>query len=303
MRIAWISDPHLVFVTPSSKLPEDELTPFLESLAGASCDALAISGDISESPQLLDHLRKLEQYVARPVFFVLGNHDYYHGSFVGTQHEVATLVAGSRHLCWLEQCGSIQLTDDTAIIGHGCWGDARYGELEGSRLVLNDWKVIEDLRYWKRGPHRLAGLKGIDVSAIDWLKCRLTHEDVDWEPLVQHLRFLGDEAAAHLRRVLPLALKDSTRVILVTHVPPFVPTPAPRGHDSASWAPHAGCKAVGDAILEIMEPHPHARLLILSGHVHYNSVATIRGNIEQRTAWAEYGEPCVSDFIHVGGQS
>ncbi len=299
MILAWVADPHLVFVTQSVEFPWDELTPFLERLAAAEYDALVVSGDISESPLLTNHLRKLEQYVHRPVFFVLGNHDFYHGTFARTRDEVRKTMEGSQYLRGLDQCEPIQLTADTTLIGHGGWADGGYGDLGSSRTVLNDWKAIEDLRYWKRGPHRLVGLKGFDASTVDWMRCRLTYEDVDWQPLADHLQALGNEAAEHIRRVLPLALTTSRRVILVTHVPPFLPATPPRGLHWDTWAPHAGCKAMGDAILEIMRSHPSAELLILSGHVHYQSRVSIGQNIEQRTAWAAYGEPCVSDFIDV----
>jgi hypothetical protein len=65
------------------------------------------------------------------------------------------------------------------------------------------------------------------------------------------------------------------------------------------WAPHAGCKAAGDAIEEIMEDFPDRELLILSGHVHSSSCIQISRNIEQRTAAAAYGSPKIEELIEL----
>ena len=67
------------------------------------------------------------------------------------------------------------------------------------------------------------------------------------------LKTLGDEAAAHMRRVLPLALEQFREVVLLTHVPPFREACWHDGRSSDDeWAPHFTCQAMGEAILEIM---------------------------------------------------
>ena len=53
---------------------------------------------------------------------------------------------------------------------------------------------------------------------------------------------------------------------------------------------------LASSLVSRLTPHLSERVRVVRD-------TTIRGSIEQRTAWAEYGEPCVSDFIHVGGQS
>jgi hypothetical protein len=73
MRLAWATDIHLNFLDAAAR------RGFLESL-GKQAGAVAISGDIGESPDIEGHLLEMEEVLQRPIYFVLGNHDFYHGS-------------------------------------------------------------------------------------------------------------------------------------------------------------------------------------------------------------------------------
>jgi 3',5'-cyclic-AMP phosphodiesterase len=299
MRVAWTADLHLGFVKPSSQDPSSGLSSWLAQLARQPFDALLISGDISEAPQLHEHLALLEAFVQRPVYFVLGNHDFYHSSFAGVLPAVRDFVACSTHLQCLELLDFVELTPTTAIVGHGCWGDGLYGNVLRSNIVLNDWKVIEELRRWRRGPWSLACFAGCGACESEALQRMGTAEDVDRTSLAAELKRLGERAANHIRRVLPPALDAKRHVVLLTHTPPFAPQYVYTRVDWDCWAPHAGCKAVGDAVREILADYPDRQLLILSGHVHAASCVQIAHNIEQRTAFARYGRPQVQDIIEL----
>ncbi len=110
---------------------------------------------------------------------------------------------------------------------------------------------------------------------------------------------LGQRAAEHIRNVLPKALEARPNVVLLTHAPPFAPRCVRTKTSWDAWAPHAGCKAAGDAIEEIMNDFPHCELLILSGHVHSSSCIQVSRNIEQRTASAQYGDPKIAEMIEL----
>ena len=94
MRLAWLTDIHLDF------LPEHERLEFLETVA-AQADAVAITGDISESPSIIDILKEMESVLQVPIYFVLGNHDFYRGSIAQTRNEVASLSEQSEFLTYL----------------------------------------------------------------------------------------------------------------------------------------------------------------------------------------------------------
>jgi len=112
---------------------------------------------------------------------------------------------------------------------------------------------------------------------------------------------LGDEAAAHFRRVLPQALETFPRVILLTHVPPFRETCWHEGRISSDdFLPHFTCKAVGDVLLEIMESRRDRELTVLCGHTHGRGEVEILPNLRVVTGGAEYGKPEIQSVIEVG---
>jgi 3',5'-cyclic-AMP phosphodiesterase len=299
MRLAWTSDLHLVFLSRDGDAGDDSLTSWLDTLARQTFDALAISGDISEAPSLHDHLSLLERSLQRPIYFVLGNHDFYRGSFQTVIPAVRDFTSDSCRLHCLDLMDFVELTPATALLGHGCWGDGGYGDFFRSQVLLNDWKVIDELRQWRRGPWRLSCLTRCGACEREIIRWPVTCEDLDRPAMLEQLAALGARAADHIRRVLPRALEAKQNVILLTHTPPFAPRCVPTPVDWDGWAPHAGCKAAGDAISEIMNDYPDRRLLILSGHVHCSSDIQISRNIEQRTAGAAYGQPRVEEIIEV----
>ena len=81
-RIAWLTDIHLNF------LSADRVDEFLATVAAERPDAVLIGGDIAESPDICDYLDRLNDALAAPIYFVLGNHDYYLGSIAETRARV-----------------------------------------------------------------------------------------------------------------------------------------------------------------------------------------------------------------------
>jgi predicted MPP superfamily phosphohydrolase len=73
-RIAWLTDLHLNFVDDAKR------DKFYETLKAQSPDAMIVSGDFGESTNVVDFLIEMDNYLERPLYFVLGNHDFYHGS-------------------------------------------------------------------------------------------------------------------------------------------------------------------------------------------------------------------------------
>ena len=77
MKLAWATDVHLNFVSDS------ETARFCERIAQSEAEALLLGGDIGEAADLEGTLALLATTLRRPIYFVLGNHDYY-GSDVQT---------------------------------------------------------------------------------------------------------------------------------------------------------------------------------------------------------------------------
>ena len=74
-KIIWLSDIHL------NLLPNNGVATFMEIIKKRSSDAIWISGDIAEADSVVDFLLIMELEFKQPIHFVLGNHDYYLGSF------------------------------------------------------------------------------------------------------------------------------------------------------------------------------------------------------------------------------
>lgn len=263
-RALWINDIHLDF------LEDEDVDNFLSLVDGEKPDVVLLAGDISLANHIIDHLRRIERRIEAPVCFVLGNHDFYHGSIAGVRREVAQLDQNSEKLHWLNQTGVYELSETTAIVGHDGWGDARVGNFDTSLVELNDFFLIDELT-------------GRDRAG-----------------LVQVLRELGDEAADHFRKVLPRALETHRDVVVVTHVPPFREATWYDGRVSNDdWAPFFCCQAGGDAIREVASAHPDGRVTVLCGHTHGEGDIKILPNLRVLTGGARYRAPQIQAVLEL----
>jgi Icc-related predicted phosphoesterase len=263
-KVAWVTDIHLEF------LRTDQVEAFVNSLCRARPDALLIGGDIGTSRNLVSYLDWIDQKLACPVYFVLGNHDYYHGSISGTRAEVAGWCRGSRRTKWLPEAGVVELSPNTCLIGHGGWGDGRCGDFLRSTVWLNDYALIREFLGFSR------------------------------KALLPKLNALGDEAAAFLREVLPGVLEGYHEIIFLTHAPPFREACWHEGRLSDSeGTPHFVCAAAGEVLREIMARHPDRSMTVLCGHTHSGGFARILDNLVVKTGAAAYGAPKIQEFLSI----
>jgi len=264
VRLAWVTDIHLDFLDGAG------IEAFLDALVRSRADGFLVGGDIAKAGSVERHLRTFEGRLLRPVYFVLGNHDFYLGSITRVRAAMAALTGSSRLLQWLPAAGVVPLTATTALVGHDGWGDARCGDFENTPVRLNDFVMIEEL-------------SGIDR------RVRL-----------QRLRALGDEAAAFVRRTLPGALDRFRKVVFLTHVPPFREACWHRGAISDDrWLPYFTCLAAGDALREILAARPDCDCTVLCGHTHGAGTAEILPNLRVWTGGAVYGQPHVQRVIEI----
>jgi 3',5'-cyclic AMP phosphodiesterase CpdA len=264
MRLAWLTDLHLNFVSPRV------FQSLIDGVRAESPDAVLVGGDTGEAPNVGEYLRELAAQLAKPVYFVLGNHDFYRSSIPAVREDLGRLCKAVPNLSWLPTAGVVSLSDRTALVGHDGWGDGGYGDVANTQVILNDYFLIEDLQ-------------------------ELSHADH-----VAKLRSLGREAADHVRRVLPRALERHEEVILLTHVPPFREACWHQGKISDDdWLPFFACRAVGDVLRAIMAEYPDRRLTVLCGHTHSPGECDVRPNLTVLTGGAVYGKPGVQAVFEV----
>lgn len=262
MPYAWLTDIHLEF------LRDQEAICFVEGLAARDLEGLFLTGDISTASKLEFHLQLFEDIFKRPVYFVLGNHDYYGGAIETVRKATEELCSRSNWLHWLPAAGIIELSRDTCLVGHDGWADGRFGDYEGSGIMLNDYVKIQNF---------------IRAGSVGRLAL---------------LNSLGDQAAKYLHTLLHEALAKYKHVFVLTHVPPFKEACWHVGEISVdNWLPHFACKAVGDVLVKLMAAQPARKMTLLCGHTHSSGRAEILPNLLVKTGGAKYGSPKIQEII------
>ena len=264
MRLAWVTDPHL------DMLSDDALAAFLDALKERQEDGLVLTGDIAEADTVLPILTRIEETLSVPVWFVLGNHDYYGASIEVQRAKVRRFSRQSRGCHWLPDQRGVSLTEQTMLVGDGGWADGDYGDFMASPMTLNDYRLIKDL------------------------VCDDKHE------LKLRLSRLGREASDRIGTQLESAFETHQNVILATHVPPFVQSCWYEGAATLNtWTPHFTCRAVGERLMDLMDRYPKHRLTVLCGHTHSGGRFVLRQNLEVLTGGATYGKPSCQPPIDV----
>ncbi|MGV6943770.1 metallophosphoesterase [Sphingobacterium kyonggiense] len=170
MKIQIISDLHLEFG--------------MSELSFDNADIVVLAGDINLGTKGIEWIQK--KIKNKPVIYVLGNHEYYKGSYPKTLNKVKALAENSNvHL--LED----SFIDIDGIRFHGCtlWTDfsifgdpIHYGIIcQGS---MNDYKMI------KRDPS-YSKMRTVDVFKIHqasrlWLEQSLENSDMSKNIVVTH---------------------------------------------------------------------------------------------------------------------
>ncbi len=263
-RLAWLTDIHLEF------LDDRGVEDFCQSVVDLSPDAVLIGGDISNASNIERHLDTLEKHTECPIYFVLGNHDFYGGSIEDIRSLVQVQTRGSRRLNWLPVSGVVELADNTGLIGHGGWADGRLGRGAHSQVLLNDYFHIGEF---------------IGLSQNERF---------------EQLNTFGDQAAGYFRNLLPEAAERFPNLLLLTHVPPFRESCWYRGNISSDeYLPHFACQVVGEVLTDVMRGYPESNLTVLCGHTHSRGEVKIASNLSVKTGKAVYGSPQVQELIVV----
>lgn len=264
MRLGWMSDIHLNF------LDENRLRSFLSGLSSYNVDGWLISGDIGESSNVIYFLDLLIDTLDQPIYFVLGNHDFYGSSLSKTTCTVKKFVENKPQLIWLTWAEIQNLGSGIALVGDDGWGDARLGHAYETSTMLNDFFQIQELRGLNR------------------------------QHLVEKLNQLGDKSVFRLRPKLFAAAENNNKVIVVTHVPPFGEAARNERQPSKDdYLPWYSCKVMGDLLLDCADTFPNVNFLVVCGHTHGASIYHPRPNLEVLTAGAEYFVPKVDRILEL----
>ncbi len=263
-RLVWITDPHL------NHVPVQAWDRFLDSVNTLSPEALLITGDISEGEDVAFQLNRIAEAFAVPVYFVLGNHDFYHSSIADTRRRVTDAAADNPLLHYLTDLGPIQLSENSYLVGEDGWGDATEGNYEGSPVRLNDFARIED--FYLRDP-------------------------AQWKAI---LSGLGSAAARRVAAKLADVPQEAKHILVATHVPPYCEACWYEGRTTdENWAPFFVCGEVGKTLRSFSQDRPYQQMTVVCGHTHHAGIAKITENQIVYTGAADYGSPRAEGTITV----
>lgn len=271
MNIAWLTDIHLNFLSKAQR------KQYFEKIRDTGCDAVLISGDIAEATDIYSMLEEMMKVINKPIYFVLGNHDYYKGTVSSVRHYTKSLCAKHELLNWLPLSDFVELNEQTALVGQDGWADARNGDFEKSTLSLADSKLIEDLK------------------KVRFSKAKLKAE----------MQRLADQDATALAENLESAIQAQySKIIITTHVPPYPGSCYYNGAPSDdNGLPYFSSQAIGNVISDFATRHPDVEFLVLTGHTHDKVEYKPHDNVLVKAGAAEYKKPIIQEMIDVDNLS
>ena len=265
MQYAWLTDIHLNFLESEAR------HEFYQEIINTRCDRVLISGDIAEAINVEAILIEMVNFIKKPIYFVLGNHDYYRGQVNEVRNSIVALTKVNPNLIWLSASGIQKLDNDTFLIGQDGWADGRLGDYTNSRVALNDSRMISDLFLAKiLGKYQLLE-KMQDLADADAMKLQ-----TDLEKAIYH---------------------NPKKIIVLTHVPPFREACMHQGKVSNDdWLPYFSSKIMGDLLTKIANDNPAIHFLVLCGHTH-SKAHYHQDNLIVEVGKADYYRPEIQKII------
>lgn len=261
--LVWCTDIHLNFLnSKESKFSSIEnFGSFLRNEVNNDNAILVISGDISESPNLKNHLLALYNGWGKKIYFVLGNHDYYKASFEETENLVREFVLNNSDFIWLNDnpidLGSI------ILCGNGSWYDGKSGKINHNNR-LNDFYLIKDLK------------------------------SLYYDNLSQTIADKAQACTLQAKKVLDEACKFKKDIFFITHVSPFPDISSYKRYDSF---PYSSNISMGNMLVDLANDNPEIKFTVLSGHNHTYGNVNICDNLCAKIGKANYYAPDIAEIF------
>ena len=186
---------------------------------------------------------------------MLGNHDFYGGSIEAVRAAVTALErpAAISEISHGDRKSS-SLTPKVGLIGDDGWADARLGNYEQSLIMMNDYRLIAEL-------------------------APLSKED-RWPKLQE----LGDQAAAHVRRLLPQALAAISGSFSPRTSRPCARPAGTKGNfPTTNGCPISLAKPSAIRFWKSCATNPTKQLTVYCGHTHSPGICQPLSNVTIHT--------------------
>lgn len=260
------SDTHFNFTFPWTRYD------FINKIKEENPAGLILSGDISCGLTIHDMLvflaKKLE-YI--PIYYVLGNHDYYSTSIGSITNSLQNLHVKYPNLLWLTKQDIIPLNDKVALIGDDGWYDVRLGNPIYLHYNL-DWIMISEFR---------------KLSSF--------------EEKIQYGRRLAEESTERLKIKLERALREYQTVYIITHMPPYEEACRGKGTDTEEfWLSYNVNFTMGKMIENVMNNRDTQNVVVIAGHSHVPAIVQVAHNIECLVQSGKYyGSPIAHNCLFI----
>lgn len=251
-KLCWVTDLHLDLATEEAK------RKLVLGIQEQKANWIVVTGDVSEKGTSFQVLTDLQKEVGIPLYYVLGNHDYFGSSY----EYIRSLAAKYPNIGYLTTGMIVDLDAKTCLVGQDGWPDGGAGDFESSRVLLKDFLVISDFMGY--GKHQ-------------------------WRRIMEEF---SRQSTLEGEATLLKAFETYDKVIFATHVPPFRECCYWQGEPSRDdWAPFFVNQTLGKMFIEMMENYPDKELLILCGHTHAAMEYHPLPNLTARVGHADYGTP------------
>lgn len=241
-------------------------------------DGIILIGDIANYFDLKITLNIIADSCKVPIYFVLGNHDYYGSGIKETKQlavEISKKTKGRKKIIYLSDDMIYPLTNSSCLIGQDLFYDTLAGNYFGSSVQLSDFFCIKDLK--------------------------VRDKRLMYQLIIQPL--LSEELAQLNKKILFAIKRNYTSILIVTHFPIFIENCTYKGKISDDdWLPYFCCKSAGRLISEYAKLHPKVNFIVMSGHTHEFTHKKILPNLLSRTLYAKYGEPNLDYVIRVDNE-
>lgn len=274
--LLWTTDTHFDFLDrlPSREVGIKYFCEYILKNENPAASGLIITGDISNGEFLCNNLKTLAENFPKPIYFILGNHDYYYSSFGEIDKKVGNLSQKINNIHWLEK--GYVIHNRLPIIGVGGWYDAYHGNVNGG-VVLNDWFEINNLAPVARAR----------------------------DLLIQQCRDRTKKHTENLGKMLEEVVKNeqSNSIIICTHVPPFPESSVYQGKQSGpGWLPWFTNETLGRLLVLFAEEYTNKTFIVLCGHSHGSGFFEKRNNLVIFTGRARYGFPDLAGFVDISSK-
>lgn len=276
MKLAWATDIHLDCVENC----EESIDKLRR--ASESAEAIVLSGDISVGHSLIGHLNILEDILQKPIYFVLGNHDYYFSNILDVRKRVADECRRLSFCRYLGALPFVKLGPTSVMIGSDGWYDAYNGDPSKSEFIMSDWVKIADFKPAIR--NNMFG-KQIDAGIV-----------------MQISREICKASVTHIVRGINATVANVDNIIIVTHVPPFEEAYTNEKYKDIPprhITPWYTSRMMGEMLKTAAKTYPHVQFTVLSGHTHGQFEGDILSNLRVKVGKSQYGAPQISGYIDI----